>query len=355
MRKESQEFLTKYLNTQSPTGWEQEGQKVWLEYIKPYIDKYEIDAYGSVVGIINPEAEFKVVIEAHADEIGWTVFDIDSKGYLSVVKNGGSDPHIAPGQAVKIIGEKGIVDGVFGWLAIHERKGNSITPETEKLYVDVGASNKEEVLAMGIHIGCPLTYDTQYRILNNTYHQGRALDNRLGGFVIAEVLRKIKEKGIKLDFGLYVVNAVQEEIGMKGAKMMAERIKPNLAIITDVCHDAHSPLYNVKTVGDIKCGAGPVLWYGADNQRNLVNLIKNVAQKKKINYQISTYNGNSGTDTSAFYLSNGGVPSALISFALKYMHTSVEMVHKDDVDQAIKLIYHLIKKINPDQDFRYLS
>lgn len=351
----SQKFLEKYLNTQSPTGWEQEGQKVWLEYIKPFIDEYRVDSYGSVVGIINPKAKYKVVIEAHADEIGWTVFDIDSKGYLSVVKNGGSDPHIAPGQPVKVIGDKGVVDGVFGWLAIHERRGNSITPDTDKLYVDIGASSKEEVLEMGIHIGSPLTYDTQYRLLNNTYHQSRALDNRLGGFVIAEVLRKLKEKGDELDFGLYVVNAVQEEIGLRGAKMMAESIKPDLAIITDVCHDAHSPLYNVKTVGDIKCGSGPVLWYGVDNQRNLVNLIKKVAQKKDIPYQVSTYNGNSGTDTSAFYQSNGGIPSALISFPLKYMHTSVEMVHKSDVEQTIKLMYNVLKKIKPNQDFRYFS
>lgn len=355
MRKESQEFLEKYLNTQSPTGWEVEGQKVWLEYIKPYIDKWEVDAYGSVVGIVNPDTKFKVVIEAHADEIGFTVFGIDDKGYLSVVKNGGSDPQVAPGQPVKIIGERGVVNGVFGWLAIHERKGNTIQPETDKLYVDVGASSKEEVLKMGIHIGCPLTYDTQYRMLNDTYHQSRALDNRLGGFVIAEVLRKLKEKDVKLDFGLYIVNAVQEEIGLRGAKMMVERIKPDLAIITDVCHDAYSPLYSVKSVGDIKCGLGPVLWYGVDNQRNFVKFIQKVAKKKDIKYQISTYNGNSGTDTSAFYQANGGVTSALISFPLKYMHSSVEMVHKSDVDQTIKLIYNVVKRINPDQDFRYLS
>ena len=164
-----------------------------------------------------------------------------------------------------------------------------------------------------------------------------------------------QEKEVELDFGLYVVNAVQEEIGVRGAKMMAESIKPNLAIITDVCHDAHSPLYNIKTVGDIKCGNGPVLWYGVDNQRNLVNLIKKVAKKKDIPYQVSTYNGNSGTDTSAFYQANGGIPSALISFPLKYMHTSVELVHKKDVEDTIKLMYNVIKKIDPNQDLRYFS
>jgi putative aminopeptidase FrvX len=356
MNKSSQDFLEKYLNTQSPTGWESEGQKVWLDYIKPYIDKYEVDAYGSVVGIVNPEAEYKVVIEAHADEIGWTVFGIDSNGYLSVVRNGGSDHQVAPGMPVKIITKTGYVEGVFGWLAIHERKGKgAISPDVDKLYVDVGASSKEEVEKMGVHIGSVLTYDTKYKMLNNTYHLSRALDNRMGGYVIAETLRKLKKKNVELPFGLYVVNSVQEEIGLRGAKMVAERIKPDVAIVTDVCHDSHSPLYNPKLAGDVKCGKGPVLWYGADNQRNLVEMITSVAEKKDIEYQVSTYNGNSGTDTSAFYQANGGVVSALMSFPLKYMHTSVEMVHNDDVEKAIKLLYHFLKRLDAGHDFRYIK
>jgi len=356
MIKSNEKFLKKYLNTQSPTGWETEGQKVWLDYIKPYIDDYKVDSYGNVVGIINPNSEYKVVIEAHSDEIGWTVFNIDQNGYLSVVKNGGSDPQVAPGMNVKIITKNGPVDGVFGWLAIHENKGNqSIIPSTDKLYVDVGASTKEEVEKMGIHIGSVLTYDTKFKILNDKWYLSRALDNRIGGYVIAETVRKLKEKNINLPFGLYICNCVQEEIGSFGAKMVVEKIKPDLAIITDVCHDTDSPLYNIKSAGNTKAGNGPVLWYGADNQRNLMEMIKNVADKKEIPYQISTYNGNSGTDTSAFYQENGGVTSALISFCLKYMHTSVEMVHKNDIKNSINLLYHFLKKLPVNYDFRYFK
>ena len=353
--KEDIKFLEKYLNTQSPTGWETEGQKVWLDAIKPYVDETFTDTYGTAVGIINPGKDYKVVIEAHADEIAWTINHIDDKGYLSVVKNGGSDQQVAPGQRVNIIGRNGIVKGVFGWLAIHERRENPVKHEVKNLYVDIGASSKEEVLEMGLHVGCVMTYADGFDILNEKYFIGRALDNRIGGYMIVQVAKYLKENNIELPYSLYIVNAVQEEIGLKGAEMIANTIKPDVAIITDVCHDSHSPLYNTRTVGDKKCGDGPVLFYGADVQRNLLDMIQNVGTEKEIPFQLSTYNGNSGTDPGAFYKANGGCASALISLPLKYMHTSVEMVDREDVTKVIELIYNTLIQLESGHDFRYIK
>ncbi len=353
---EKKEFLEKYLNATSPTGLETEGQKIWLDYIKPYVDETYTDIYGTAVGVINPGQKYKVVIEAHADEIGWTVSHIDSKGFIRVVRNGGSDHHIAPGTPVQILGEKGIVKGHFGWLAIHERKGGKaeLTPKVENLFIDVEASSKDEVEEMGIYVGTPLVYDTKFVERNGRYIS-RALDNRIGGYMIAQVAKKLSDNNIKLPYSLYIVNAVQEEIGLVGAHMIATSIKPNVAIITDVCHDTSTPLMDPISAGDTKCGSGAVIFRGADIQLNLYKQILDVAQKNKIKFQRGTYNGNSGTDTGAFYKANGGVASQLISLPLKYMHTTVETVDKKDVKSVIKLIYKSLLSIENGQDFRYIK
>lgn len=350
------QFLENYLNATSPTGLETAGQQIWLDYIRPYVDDTYTDIYGTAVGIINPGQDYKVVIEAHADEIGWTVSHIDSKGFIRVVRNGGSDHHVAPGTPVQILGEKGIVNGHFGWLAIHERKGPQakITPEVDKLFVDVEASSKEEVEEMGIYVGYPLVYDTKFKERNGRFIS-RALDNRIGGYMISQVAKKLHEKKDKLPYSLYIVNAVQEEIGLVGAHMIANSIKPDVAIITDVCHDTSTPLMNPVSAGDTKCGEGPVLFRGADIQLNLHKQVLGVAKDKKIKFQRGSYNGNSGTDTGAFYKAAGGVACQLISLPLKYMHTTVETVHEKDVKSVIKLIYHTLLSIKDGQDFRYIK
>ncbi|AYA37129.1 M42 family peptidase [Hymenobacter oligotrophus] len=356
MRKESFDFLQQYLNNPSPTGFEKEGQKLWLEYIKPYIDEYFVDTYGTVVGVVNPEAEYKVVIEAHADEISWFVNYITKEGYIYLRRNGGSDALIAPSKRVIIHTAKGPVRAVFGWPAIHVRKvEQDKAPTVETIFLDCGASSREEVEEMGVHVGSVVTFEDELMELNNKYLVGRALDNRIGGFMIAEVARQLKEEGKKLPFGLYIVNAVQEEIGLRGAEMIAHRIKPDVAIITDVTHDTQSPMYEKKTSGDIHCGKGPVITYGPAVQNNLRDLIIQAAQQKEIPFQRAAATRATGTDTDAFAYSNAGVASALISLPLKYMHTTVETVHNDDVQNVINLIYETLLRIEDNHDFRYFK
>lgn len=358
MKKKSRQFLETYLNNSSPTGFESSGQELWLGYIKPYIDEYISDAYGTVVGVVNPKAPYKVVIEAHADEISWFVSYINDKGYIYVTRNGGSDPQIAPSKRVNIYTDKGIVKGVFGWPAIHVRENDkSDAPSMKNIFIDVGCESKEEVEKLGIYPGCVITFEDEMMTLNDRFFVGRALDNRIGGYMIAEVLRRIAESGKKLPFGLYVVNSVQEEVGLRGAQMIARRIKPDVAIVTDVTHDTQSPPYgNLKAAeGDIACGKGPVLTWGPAVQNNLLRMIIDVAEKKSIPYQRAAASRSTGTDTDAFAYSDIGVPSALISLPLKYMHTTVETVHMQDVENVISLMYEFVVQLKKGHDFRYIK
>jgi putative aminopeptidase FrvX len=349
-------FLKDYLNNPSPTGFESAGQKMWLNYIKPYIDEHYVDTYGTVVGIVNPEAPYKVVIEAHADEISWFVHYITKDGFIYLRRNGGSDHQIAPSKRVNIFTDKGIVKGIFGWPAIHVRDAaKEETPTLKNIFLDLGCKSDKEVEELGVHVGCVVTYEDEFMVLNDRYFVGRALDNRVGGFMIAEVARLLKESKTKLPFGLYIVNAVQEEVGLNGATMIAHKIKPNAAIITDVCHDTQTPMMNKIVSGDLACGKGPVLSYGPAVQNNLLKLIIEAATKNKIDFQRQAASRVTGTDTDAFAYSNDGVASALISLPLRYMHTTVESVHKQDVEEVIKLIYQSIKAIKNNQDFRYLK
>ena len=349
-------FLENYLNNASPTGYESEGQKIWMNYLKPYVHEFITDIYGTAVGVINPDAKYKVVIEGHSDEISWYVNYITDNGLIYVIRNGGSDHQIAPSKWVNIHTKKGIVQGVFGWPAIHTRKnGKEEVPKLENIFIDVGAKDKDEVEKMGIHVGCVITYPDSFKILNKNKFLCRAIDNRAGGFIIAQVARLIFENKIKLPFGLYITNSVQEEVGLRGAEMITQKIKPNVAIVTDVCHDTSTPMINKKTEGHTEIGKGPVISYAPAVQNNLRERIIKQAEKNKIPFQRLASSRFTGTDTDAFAYSNGGVASALISLPLRYMHTTVEMVHRDDVENVIKLIYETINSIKNNESFSYFD
>lgn len=357
MKAQSKKFLYEYLNTESPTGFEVAGQRVWLDYMKQFSDDYITDTYGSAAAIINPGQQYKVVIEAHCDEISWFVNYISKEGYLHVIRNGGSDYVIAPSKRAKIHGEKGMIPAVFGWPAIHvrEKREEGGKMDVETVVLDCGASSDEEAREMGVEIGSVVTFDDQLMELNKKWLVGRALDNRIGGFMIAEVARMIKEKGAKLPYSLYVTNAVQEEIGLRGAEMIAHKIKPNVAIITDVCHDTTAPGYNKIKQGDQRAGNGPVLSFAPAVHNNVLKMLFDVAGKKKIPYQRSALSRFSGTDTDAFAYSNEGVASALISLPIKYMHTTVEMADLKDIDNVIKLMFEFLVQLKDGHDFRYIK
>jgi len=357
LNEQSYTFLKNYINNPSPTGFESSGQKLWLEYLRPYIDEHFTDPYGTAVGVINPSAPFKVVIEAHADEISWFVNYISNEGLIYLKRNGGVDHQIAPAKRVLIHGKKGPVKAVFGWPAIHTRMANTDSKETQpkvdNLFLDCGARNKKEIEALGIHIGAVATYEEGYEELAYDYLIGRAFDNRIGGFMIAEVARLLKANKKKLPFALYIVNAVQEEIGLRGAEMIARRIKPDIAIITDVTHDTTTPMINKMIEGDCACGKGPSLAFGPAVHNKLLDIVQATAAKNKIPVQLRTVSRSTGTDTDSFAYANDGCPSVLISIPLRYMHTTVEMIHKSDIENTIKLMYETLLTLTPKTKLSY--
>ena len=352
----SLDFFRNYINTPSPVGFEYTGQRLWLDYIKPYVDTTFTDPYGTAVGVINPDNAFKVVIEAHVDEISWFVNYITNEGLMYLKRNGGVDHQIAPGHRVIIHGKKGPVKAVFGWPAIHTRLSNTEkepVPKVENLFLDCGARNKKELEELGVHVGAVVTYQDGFDELAYDYYIGRAFDNRIGGFMIAEVARLLKENKRKLPFGLYVVNAVQEEIGLRGAEMIARRIKPDIAIITDVTHDTTTPMINKMVEGDTSCGKGPSLSYGPAVHNKLLQLVEEVAKKAEIPVQLRAVSRSTGTDTDSFAYANDGCPSVLISIPLRYMHTTVEMLHRNDIEQTIRLMYETLLTLSPKTKLSY--
>lgn len=351
---ESKQFLKEYLNAYSPVSQEIEGQKIWINYIRPYVDKIEQDSYGTVWGIIKSEDDspnrYKVVIEAHCDEISWIISHISDDGKISVNKLGGSDVQIAPSKKVVIHTRKnGMIPGVFGWPAVHVRKGTT-SLEIKNIFIDTGFDSKKKLTAAGVEVGNIVTFCDQFEEMGS-YYVGRSLDNKIGGYIISQVAKKIKENNIKLPYDLYIVNAVQEEVGLHGAKMVAQNIKPNIAIVTDVCHNTHTPLVDKSQEGDIKGGKGAVIQHTAQNHRKLIELLRETGDKEKIPYQLEV--GSTGNDTMGFFLANGGIPTTIISTPLKYMHTTVEMAHKKDVESVINLFYHTLQNIKKDHNFNY--
>jgi putative aminopeptidase FrvX len=349
------DWIKKYIENASPSGNEVNGQKLWLEYLRPFIDEHITDNYGNVAAIVNPGQKFRVVIEAHADEIGWYVHRISPTGFLHVEKNGGSDPEIAPSQKVRIHTERGVVPGIFGWPAIHTRKDPSAQtePTADAIFIDCGCSNDKQVEDLGVQIGDCITYDSGLSILNRQYLVGRGQDNKVGGFIIATVARLIRANKVQLPFSLYIVNSVQEEVGLRGAALMASRIKPDCAIVTDATHATNTPLVNKNKQGDIELGLGPVVTKAPSVHNKLREYLVNTAREGKIPFQLAVSSKKTGTDTDSFAYTATGIPAALVALPLRYMHTTVETTHKRDIENTINLLYNAIASLTPDINLKY--
>ena len=357
LSKKDLNFFETLINTPSPTGFEYTGQKVRIDYIKPFVDDIFVDTYGTAVATINPWQKYKVVIEAHCDEISWFENYITDDGLIYVIRNGGSDHQIAPAKRVVIHGQIWPVDGVFGRPAIHTRRGKDKeeTPKVKNIFIDIGAKDKKEVEKMGVVVGSVITYPDQFMELNNRYFVGRAMDNRAGGFMIAQVARLLKKNTKKLPFTLHIVNSVQEEIGLRWAQMMAHRLNPDVAFIIDMCHDTSTPMIDKKIEWDTRCGLWPVISVWPSVQNNLRDFVEANAKKTKIPFQRMASSTYTGTDTDAFAYARNGIASALLSLPTRYMHTTVEMVEKSDIENTIKLMYECICGLKKGQEFGYLK
>lgn len=351
---ESRSFLEELLVTPSPTGYEAAGQKVWKNYISGIADQVESDAYGSAIAKLNMSADvMTVMLEAHADEIGMVVQHISEEGFIYVNKLGGSDSTIARAKRVYIHGIEGRVTGVVGNTAIHlqdKKNGGGKEPAWKDIFIDIGVTSKEEALEM-VQIGNPITYIDEIEYLNDEIITARALDNRIGGFVIARVMKKLKDHKKDLKVNVIALNSVQEEVGGFGARMMSYRHMPDAALVTDVTHATDSPGIDQREHGTVKLGNGPAVQHGGANHPAVVALIERTANTKKIDIQHEATSVRTGTDTDSIFYQRTGIPSALLSLPLRYMHSPVETASLNDVEALIELMAASVLAMEPDQTF----
>jgi endoglucanase len=354
MNKEDREFLHRLLESRSPTGFEMPGQNVWAGWIRRHAASVECDAYGSTWATLPGKSSRVVMLEAHADEIGFMIKHIDERGFLRLDRVGGSDVAIARGRRLDILGDKGPVPGIIGNTAIHLRRddhGTEKAPAVHDLWVDVGASNAAEVAKLGIRVGHPAVYQDGPLELAHKRLVGRALDNRLGGYIIAQVLKRIAGGKHKPAFTLVCLNAIQEEIGGHGAMMAAYRLRPDLCLCLDVTHATDTPGIDAAKHGSVKLGGGPSLTHGTANHPRVVQRLIEVAKDGEIPIQHEASSRFTGTDTDKIFHSRQGIPSALVSLPLRCMHSTVETAHLDDIAHTIELLARFVLALDEKDDF----
>lgn len=347
-------FLFELLETPSPTGFEMPGQKVWAKYMGKFADSVECDAYGSTWATLKGKSDQIVMLEAHADEIGYMIKHITKDGFLYLDRVGGSDSATGRGRRLQILGDKGIVQGIIGNTAIHLRRdslGNEKAPKVHELWVDVGASSEKDVEKLGLRVGHPAVYADGPSDLGGHRLVSRAVDNRIGGFIIAQAMKKLAASKVKPAFTVVCLNAVQEEIGGYGAKMATHRLQPDVCLCTDVTHATDTPGLSHQMYGSVTLGGGPSVTHGTASHPLVVDRLMKVAKKKKIPLQHEASSRFTGTDTDSIYHSRDGVPSALVSLPLRCMHSVVEMAHYGDVQQTIDLMADFVADLKPKDAF----
>lgn len=339
MRKESLDFLKKLITTPSPSGFETKGTKVWLDYVKPFADRTFTDSYGNAFAILNPGGDPKVFIAGHSDEIGMMINYIDDKGFIYPTAIGGLDFTVSRAKRVNIHSSRGSVRGVLGATAIHLWYKSDSSPKPPKLheqFIDIGVSSKKEAEKL-VSVGDPITFVDDFEILRGELAVGRGFDNRIGTFTAAETLRLCAKDKKKLKACIIAVSAVQEEITQGGARMAAQNINPDIAIVIDVTHSTDSPGIDPKEHGDVKIGKGPVLTYGSVNHPAMLKRFEEVGKKKKIELQKEANGSRTHTDADVVFTVHKGVPTVSLGLPNRYMHTTVEMINLKDLEKLADL------------------
>ncbi len=352
MKKTSFAFLKTLLETPSPSGFVTRGQRVWLDYVKPFADETRTDAYGNCFAILNPKGSTKILLAGHSDEIGFMVQFISDDGFIYFQSIGGSDPALARGQRVTIHAKGGPVPGVIGQLAIHlqEQDDRKKVPEWHQIIIDIGANSKKEVEEL-VRIGDPITYSYGVQQLRNNRIAARACDNRIGTFAAAEGLRIAFENRKKLTASVIAVSTIQEENGLYGASMAGYSAHPDVALVVDVTHATDIPLCTKPKHGDIKLGGGPVLSIGSANHPVVNERLATVAGRAKIPLQRESNPRSTGTDADAIFRQRGGIPTASIGLPNRYMHSPVEVIDLGDLEKIGELLGQFALDIGRNDSF----
>lgn len=350
MRKESLDFLKKLLSTPSPSGFEQEIQKVCKKHMTPFVDEIYKDVHGNQYHVMNKRAAVRIMLAGHVDEIGLMINTIDDKGFIGFVPIGGVDSAVLGGQRVVVHGAKGPVPGVIGRKAIH------LTPEKERgqalemhqMWIDIGAKDKKDAESV-VAIADPITIDAGYQELRDGKVVARALDDRIGAFVVMEAVRLLAKR--KINVAVYCVTTVQEEIGLRGAITSAYGCNPHAGIAVDVAWATDHPRGEGERYGQTAIGAGPIISRGPNINPVVHKGITDAAKKHKVPIQHFASPRGTGTDANAMQLSRGGVATGLVGIPNRYMHTPVELVSLKDVENASKLIAEWIAGLKANVSF----
>lgn len=345
MRAASFAFLKSLAEAPSPSGYEQPAQKVFREYIKNKVDELKTDVLGNTFGLIKGQGKGKpvVMLAGHCDEVGFMVKYIDENGFLYFSAIGGIDDHLLPGKRVRIHTEKGAITGVIGRKPIHliDQKDRDKLVPIHNQFIDIGAKNKNEASGL-VKIGDAITFAGGVEKLLGDRIVSRGFDDKVGSFVVAEVLRLIGEKKERPKCTVYGVSTVQEEVGLRGATTSAYQIQPDVGLAVEVGHASDYPDADKKRVGEHKLGAGPIIARGANINPIVYDLLIKTARKNKIPFQILGAPRATGTDANVIQLSRKGVATGLVSVPLRYMHTPTEVLSLKDLEATCRLLVEFI-------------
>ncbi|MCL1856377.1 MAG: M42 family peptidase [Kiritimatiellaeota bacterium] len=355
MKEKNVAVFRELIETATVCGWELPGQRLLAKYVKPYAQSVRLDAHGNLHAVVNGGAKMRVMLDGHCDEIGFMVRHIDNDGFLYLNTVGGVNLQMVPGERLVFQGKKGPVKGVVGAKAIHlmtaKERETPVTSITS-LWADIGASSRKEAME-AVGIGAPAVAETGWRELLGDKVSGRAMDDRVGAFIVMDVLRRLK--GRKLNVAVHAVSSTQEELGLLGGRVAAFDVNPHAGIAVDVTFTSDDPSKDEKMIGQVKLGGGPVLSCGPTYNRELNDIIERTAKKKKIPVQMQAewHAGGRGDGTNAFSIrmARGGVAATLLSVPLRYMHTPVETLSLADVDHVAELMAETVASLTGDEVF----
>jgi endoglucanase len=347
-------FLTDLLKAKSPSGAEAQAQAVYDKYVKPSAQTYANDALGNRLASLNDKGSPTLMLAGHMDELGLIITFVNKDGYLYFDTIGGHDRSIISGRRVIIQTAAGPVKGVTGKRAVHlmDEGDRKKVPEIHEIWIDIGAKTKAEALRR-VAIGDVATYDHEFELINGSIGTARAFDNKVGAYIVGEVLIRLAKEKAKLGAKLVSVATTQEEIGTRGAQTSAFAVDPHLALIVDVGHATDHPDCDQRKFGETKLGGGPIICRGPNINPKVYDRLVAVAKKIKIPYQLEADPRPTGTDARAIQMARGGVACGLVSIPLRYMHTPSEVVDLQDVEDCVKLFAAFAKSVARDESFNW--
>ncbi|HKJ29677.1 MAG TPA: M42 family metallopeptidase [Desulfuromonadales bacterium] len=345
-------FFKELIEAPSPSGFEQPAQRVIREALADVADDVRTDVMGNVVAHVKgPKGAPRLMLAGHCDEIGFMVKYVDDQGYLFFAPIGGVDAHLVPGQRVTVHTSGGPIAGVVGKRPIHqiEVKDRETVVPFKSQFIDVGCSSKDEAVEL-VSIGDPVTFRVGVERLQGTRLTSRAFDDKMGAFIVAQVLREVRRQN-RMTVDLHGVSTVQEEVGLRGGATSAYGVQPDIGIAVEVGFASDYPGADHKDLGEVSLGKGPVIARGPNINPVLFDLLKKTAEEENIPCQIMGIPRATGTDANVMQLVHGGVATALISIPLRYMHTPVEVLDWVDLEGAVKLLSALCSRIAKDHSF----